>query len=85
MKQYLYGAGGALVLLVLGYIQYLRTKLRSSKSENVSLKTQVEQSEWKSLIDQAGVKVNESEKDFREAVDNFRSSNTTSSDSDSQS
>lgn len=74
-----------IVLTILGYIAYLRRKLSSERSRNVSLKTQVEQSEWKSLIDQAGVKVNESEKDYREAVDNFRRSSTNPPDSDSQS
>jgi hypothetical protein len=84
MKTYLIGAATAIGLLILGYIQYLRSKLNSRKAENVSLKTQVEQSEWQSLIDQAGVKVRESEKDYREAADDFRNRHPNPPDGDSK-
>lgn len=67
------GGVAGVVLGVLAYIQYLRSKLMSERAEKASLKTKVEEKEWKTIIDRVSKKVTESEKDYNEARDDFRS------------
>lgn len=66
------GGVAGVVLGVLAYIQYLRSKLMSERAEKASLRTKVEEKEWKTIIDQVSKKVTESEKDYNEARDDFR-------------